>query len=266
MFECTSVQRALLVGVLICLCAALIGLILVLKHYVLIGYGSAGIGFGALSLALAVGLSSIYVYIPIVVIALFLIIFISQKKDVHGDVAIGVIATASLAVGSIITALTGGFNIDVYSYMFGSILDISHGDMVLSIVLSVMIILLYLLYYNRLFMITYDKWYAKACGINVTFYQFLISFLTALTVVLGMKIMGTLLISSLIIFPALIARRLVASFKKAMLLSAVFSVVCFVIGLVISFVIHIPPEASIVIVNVVVLLVMTVVSKLVKLA
>jgi zinc transport system permease protein len=115
-------------------------------------------------------------------------------------------------------------------------------------------------------MITYDKWYAEACGINVTFYQFLISFLTALTVVLGMKIMGTLLISSLIIFPALIARRLVASFKKAMLLSAVFSIVCFVIGLVISFVIHIPPEASIVIVNVVVLLVMTVVSKLVKLA
>jgi zinc transport system permease protein len=266
MFTYSFVQRALLVGILVSLCAALLGVILVLKHYSLIGHGLAEVGFGALSLALALQLPPLYVSIPIVVAASFLIMFISQKKGVHGDVAIGVISTGALAVGIIITALTKGFNVDVYNYMFGSVLAMSHDDVILSIVLSIIVISLYILFYNRLFMITYDECYAKACGINVTFYQFLISFLTALTIVLGMRIMGTMLISSLIIFPALISRKLVVSFKKAIMLSALFSVVCFVIGLILSFVLNLPTGASIVIVNVVVLAVVSIISKLIKTA
>lgn len=264
MFTYTFVQRALLVGILVSLCAALLGVILVLKHYSLIGHGLAEVGFGALSLALALELPPLYISIPIVVAASFLIMFISQKKGVQGDVAIGVISTGALAVGIIITALTKGFNVDVYNYMFGSVLAMSREDVILSIVLSIVVISLYLLFYNRLFLITYDETYAKACGINVTFYQFLISFLTALTIVLGMRIMGTMLISSLIIFPALIARRLVSSFKKAIILSAIFSVVCFILGLLLSFIINLPTGASIVIVNVIVLGIVTILSKVAK--
>lgn len=264
MFTYTFVQRALLVGILVSLCAALLGVILVLKHYSLIGHGLAEVGFGALSLALALELPPLYISIPIVVAASFLIMFISQKKGVQGDVAIGVISTGALAVGIIITALTKGFNVDVYNYMFGSVLAMSREDVILSIVLSIVVISLYLLFYNRLFLITYDETYAKACGVNVTFYQFLISFLTALTIVLGMRIMGTMLISSLIIFPALIARRLVSSFKKAIILSAIFSVVCFILGLLLSFIINLPTGASIVIVNVIVLGIVTILSKVAK--
>ena len=260
----TFVQRALLVGTLVSLCAALLGVILVLKHYSMIGHGLAEVGFAALSLALALGLPPLYVSIPIVVTASFLIMLISQKQGVHGDVAIAVISTGALALGIIITAVTRGFNIDVYNYMFGSILAMSAEDVWLSIILSVVVIFLYLLFYNRLFLITYDETYAKASGINVTFYQFLISFLTALTIVLGMRIMGTMLISSLIIFPALIARRLVSSFKKAIIVSAIASIICFVLGILLSFVINLPTGASIVAVNAVVLLLATIFSKALK--
>ncbi len=189
---------------------------------------------------------------------------ISQKKGIHGDVAIGVISTGALALGIIITALTKGFNIDVYNYMFGSILAMSRGDVILSIILSIIVIFLYLLFYNRLFLITYDETYAKACGINITFYQFLISFLTALTIVLGMRIMGTMLISSLIIFPALIARSLVSSFKKAIIVSAISSIICFILGMLLSFIINLPTGASIVTINAVVLVIVTIISKIIK--
>ena len=245
-FSYTFVQRALIVGLLVSLCAALLGVILVLKHYSLIGHGLAEVGFGSLALALALNLPPLYVSMPIVVIASFLIMLISQKKGIHGDVAIGVISTSALAVGIIITAMTRGFNIDVYNYMFGSILAMSKQEVILSVILSVIVISLYLLFYNRLFLITYDEIYAKASGINVTFYQFLISFLTALTIVLGMRIMGTMLISSLIIFPALIARKLVSSFKKTIILSAIISAICFLAGIILSFLLNLPTGASIV--------------------
>jgi len=259
-FSYTFVQRAMLVGLLVSLCAALLGVILVLKHYSLIGHGLAEVGFAALAMALALDLPPLYVSIPIVVVASFLIMLISQKKGIHGDVAIGVISTGALALGIIITALTRGFNIDVYNYMFGSILAMSQQDVVLSIILSITVISLYFLFYNRLFLITYDELYAKASGINVTFYQFLISFLTALTIVLGMRIMGTMLISSLIIFPALIARRLVSSFKKTIILSAAVSAVCFIIGILISFILNLPTGASIVGVNAAMLGIVSIIS------
>ena len=253
--------RALIVGTVISVCAALLGVILVLKRYALIGHGLADIGFASLSLAIALGWSPLYVSMPIVAVASFAIMLISQKSGGNGDTAIGVVSTGALSVGIIITYLAGGMNVDVYSYMFGSILGTTDADLYLSIPLGLVVIAAFILLYNRLFMVTYDEVYVKACGINVTLYQFFISLLTAITVVIGMRMMGTLLIASLIIFPALISKRLVRSFKSVVVASSFVSVICFLIGLVLSFFLDLPVGASIVAVNMLALLIAAVISK-----
>lgn len=245
--------RAIIVGVLVSFCASLLGVILVLKRYSLIGHGLSDVGFAALALALAIGASPIYVATPIVISASFVIMYVSQNKKINGDVAIGIFSTGALSFGIIITAISKGFNMDIYSYMFGSVLAMSSFDVVVSVILSIVVIATFVIFYNRLFIVTADEEFARAIGINVTFYQFLISFLTALTVVIGMRMIGTLLISSLIIFPAIIARRFVRSFKYLVLLSALISVFCFILGILISFFFNLPTGAGIVLVNIVLL-------------
>lgn len=245
--------RAIIVGVLVSFCASLLGVILVLKRYSLIGHGLSDVGFAALALALAIGASPIYFATPIVIAASFIIMYVSQNKRINGDVAIGIFSTGALSFGIIITAISKGFNMDIYSYMFGSVLAMSSFDVVVSVILSIVVIATFVIFYNRLFIATTDEEFARAIGINVTFYQFLISFLTALTVVIGMRMIGTLLISSLIIFPAIIARRFVRSFKYLVALSALISVFCFIWGILISFFFNLPTGAGIVLVNIILL-------------
>ncbi len=249
------VIRSLIVGIMISLSAALLGVILVLKRYSLIGHGLADVGFGAASLALALGISPLYISVPIVIIASFIIMAVSQNKGINGDVAIGVVSTGSLCFGVIITALTKGFNMDVLSYMFGSVLTAGNSDVFFSIALAAVVIGMFFLFYNRLFLITSDESFARASGINVTMYQFLISFLTAVTVVIGMRMMGTLLISSLIIFPTITARKLVNSFKSLVILSGCVSVFCFIVGIIISFAANLPIGASVVAVNIIMMII-----------
>lgn len=256
------VQRAVVAGVMISLCAALLGVILVLKRYSLIGHGLGDVGFASTALAVALGLPVMAVSIPIVIVAACLIMFWSQRSKTGGDTAIGMVATGALSIGVIITAMSSGFNVDVNGYMFGSILAMSKEDVIFSVILSIAILILFVLFYNRLFLITFDENFAKASGINVGFYQFLIALLTALTVVMGMRMMGSLLISSLIIFPAVIARKLAASFKAVAVLSVILSVVCFLAGLVLSFKLNLPTGASIVMVNLAVLAAVTLYHKL----
>lgn len=247
-------QRALICGIAISFCAALIGVILVLKRYSMIGHGLGEVAFASLSLALVLNLPEMYVAIPIVVVASFIILIISQKQGESGDITIALVSAGALAFGVIITSITSGFNIDVYNYMFGSILTMKTSDVIISVVLSVLLVITYLFFYNRLFMITYDEKYAKVCGINVTFYQFLIALFTALVVVIGMRMMGTLLISSLIVFPAIIARKITHSFKGMAMMSVAISILCFLFGLVISSLLNLPTGASIVVVYIGVLL------------
>lgn len=249
------IQRALICGIAISFCAAIIGVILVLKNYSMIGHGLGEVGFASLTIAMALNLPSLYISIPLVIVAAFLIMLISQKKGESGDITIALVSSGALALGVIITALTKGFSVDVYNYMFGSILAMNWSDVILSVILSVILIVIYMVFYNRLFSITYDEKYAKTCGINVTFYQFLISLITALVVVLGMRLMGTLLISSLIVFPAIIARKLTNSFKGMVILSAVLSVICFIVGIMLSFILNFPTGACIVAVYILLLMI-----------
>lgn len=259
----TFIQRAFICGVAISLCAALIGVTLVLKNYSMIGHGLGEVGFASLTLAVALGLPPLAVSLPIVMVAAIIIMIISQKKGESGDIPIALVSTGALALGIIITSLSTGFNIDVSNYMFGSILSMKRSDVIISVILSMAVFAIYMIFYNRLFMITYDEKFAKARGINVTFYQFLISFLTALIVVLGMRMMGTLLISSLIVFPAIIAKGLTGSFKELIIISGIISVICFILGMLLSFFINLPTGASIVLVYIVLLIITKIVNKVI---
>ena len=249
-------------GILISLCAALLGVILVLKHYSLIGHGLADVGFAASSAAVAFGLPVMTVSVPAVITASFIIMAYSQKKGVAGDTALGIVAASSIAIGSILISIKKGFNIDVSNYMFGSIFALSSADIIISLVLAVIVIGLFVLFYNRIFFITVDETFASASGINVTLYQFLISFLTALTVVVGMKMMGTLLISSLVIIPAATAKKISRSFKSLVINSSVISVVCFTLGMISSILFDIPTGAGIVAASVIFMLLTGVVAKI----
>lgn len=249
LFSYTFITRALLVGILVSLCASILGVSLVLKRYSMIGDGLSHVGFGSLSVAMALNLAPLQVSIPVVVLAAFLLLRISESSKIKGDAAIALISSSSLAIGVIVTSLTTGMNTDVCNYMFGSILAMEKSDVYLSVILSIVVLILYGLFYNKIFAITFDENFAKATGTKVERYNMLVALLTALTIVIGMRLMGALLISSLIIFPSLTSMRVFGSFKGVIITSAILSVICFFIGIVISFQYNIPAGASVVAVN-----------------
>lgn len=247
MFSYHFMQRALIVGVLVSLCAALLGVSLVLKRYSMIGDGLSHVGFGALAIASALGFAPLAFTVPVVVVAAVLLLRLSRSSRVHGDAAIAIISSSALAIGVITVSLTTGMNTEVSSYMFGSILSLSRSDAILSVVLSLAVLVLFVLFYPRIFAVTFDETFSRATGTRTELYNTLLAVLTAVTVVLGMRMMGALLISSLIIFPALSAMRVCRSFKAVVLCSAAISVVCFVVGITASYFLETPTGASIVV-------------------
>ena len=249
MFSHPFLVRAVVVGILISLCAALLGVSLVLKRYSMIGDGLSHVGFGALAIAAAMNAAPLQLALPVVVIAAFFLLRISENGKIKGDAAIALISTSALAVGVMAISLTKGMNIDLNSYMFGSILAISKDDVWLSAGLSLVVLVLYAVFYSKIFAVTFDENFAKATGTKAGLYNMLIAFLTAVTVVLGMRLMGALLISSLIIFPSLTSMRVFKSFRSVVVSSAVLSVVCFIVGITVSYLCNTPTGASVVMVN-----------------
>lgn len=250
MFSHAFVVRALIVGVLVSLCASLLGVILVLKRYSMIGHGLAEVGFASMSLALALGFSPLYFSAPVLVVASFVIMSASQKYGVSGDLAVGVASTGALAFGIIVTSMSGGFNIDVYNYMFGSVLAMNNADVAVSAIVSLLVIGTYALFYNRLCLIASDEDFARSQGWELSRYHFLISLLVAMTITVGMRMMGTLLISSLIVMPTVTARKLAPNFKTLVIASGAVSVAAFLIGLILSFLLNLPTGASVVASNI----------------
>lgn len=251
MFSYGFITRAVIGGILVSLCASLLGVSLVLKRYSMIGDGLSHVGFGALAVAGAVNIAPLEAAIPIVVVVVsaFFLLRISNNSKIHGDAAIALISTSALAIGITVATMTNGMNTDINSYMFGSILSMSESDMWLCIVLGAVVLAMFVLFYNRIFAVTFDESFAKATGTKTNIYNMLIAILTAITIVLGMKMMGTLLISSLIIFPAVTSMRVCKRFKTVMISSAIVSVTCFFVGIVISYIYSTPAGASIVLVN-----------------
>ena len=246
--------RALFGGLLVSLCASLLGVSLVLKRYSMIGDGLSHVSFGALSVALAMGWSPLKVSIPVVVLAAFFLLRITENSKIKSDAAIALISASALAIGIIITSLTTGMTTDVSSYMFGSILAMSREDVRLAGVLCLVVLGLFVLCYNKIFAVTFDESFAKATGVRVGVYNIVIAVLTAVTIVLGMRMMGAMLISSLVIFPCLTSMRAFKSFGGVVIASGIISMVCFLIGMTASYQFSTPAGASVVVVNLLVFL------------
>lgn len=252
--------RAFLVGSLVALCSALLGVSLVLKRYSMIGDGLSHVGFGAMAIAAAMNVAPLTIAIPVVIVAAILLLRISGNAKIKGDAAIALISTTSLAIGVMVISLTTGMNTDVYNYMFGSILAMSAEDVKLSLVLSVFVLILFIVFYHKIFAITFDETFARATGVKAGVYNTLIAVLTAVTIVLGMRMMGALLISSLIIFPALTSMRVCRTFKSVIINAAVISVVCLIAGVTLSYVAATPAGASVVLANLVMMVLYTIVG------
>ena len=262
MFTYPFILRAFVVGILVSLCAALLGVPLVLKHYSMIGDGLSHVSFGALAIAVACGWAPLPVSIPVVIVAALCLLRLTERSPLGADAAIAVTSASALALGILVTSLTTGMTTDVDSYMFGSILAMDRADVALSVSLSLAVLMLFLLFYHRLFSITFDESFARATGVKVGLYNTLLSVLTALTIVLGMQMMGAMLISSLVIFPALTAMRLRKSFFGVVLLAGILSVVCFCLGLTGSYLLSTPVGATVVLVNLVAFLLACLLSHL----
>ena len=249
MFQYAFMQRALIVGLCVAICAALVGVSLVLRKNSMIGDGLSHTAFSAFALATVLGLAPLYVALPVVIIASFFVLRLSQSKKVHGDAAIAVLSASSLAIGTFAISVSKGVNIDLNSYLFGSILSASWADVIMSIVLAVIVIGLYLFAYHRIFAITFDEEFAKSVGVKTGIYDAIFAAICSCTVVLGMRLLGSLLISSLIIFPTLTAMRLAKNFKGVVFTSVLISIVAFLIGLALSYALATPTGATVVLVN-----------------
>lgn len=251
LFTYEFIRNAFLAGIFISLGFSVLSSLLFVKDCTLLGHGLSDIGFATFSVASALNASPVFVSIPLMVLITFFIICFSQSRKYSASSLIAVFSTLALAIGIAVASLNKGINSNVYSYMFGSIFSVSTKDLIFSIVVNSFAVLVFSLFYNKILLIFLDEDFAKSRGFNIIFYRFLMSLLIASVTVLGIKMVGTLLVSSFMVFPALISKKMSNSFKGLVILSFVFSILSFTAGMLISFILNIPTGASIVFVNVI---------------
>lgn len=260
-FTYEFLSRALIVGALISVCAALLGVSLVLKRYSMIGDGLSHISFGALALASVVGVAPLKLAIPLVALAAVLLMKIGSKK-IKGDSAIAIISTAALAFGVMLISVSGK-SADLGSYLVGSLYAVSDSDMTAAVILCVAVIFVFVMFYHKIFSVTFDEDFSKATGTGADKYNTLIAILTSVTVVIGMRLMGALLISALIVFPALSSMRVFKSFFAVTLSSVAIAAISFVTGFALTVVLDgIPTGACITLINLVIFILMSVAGSL----
>ena len=256
------ILRAFFAGLIIAFCSALIGSSLVLRKQSMIGDGLSHVAFGAAAVATVLGFAPIEFSIPIVIIAAILILRLNQNARINGDAAIAVLSASALALGTFFISINQGTNIDLNSYLFGSILAITTHDLILCIVLGAVITIAFLLLRRQIFAITFDEKFAKAIGIKVDLYNTILAILCSLIVVVGMRMLGALLISSLIIFPCLSALQLSKTFRQNTIIAVILSIFCFIIGFTASYILNTPTGATIVLTNLIVLILCWIYNKL----
>ncbi len=248
----TFIQRAYLAGSFIGALCAMLGLFLVLRKLSLIGDGLSHVSFGAIALGLFLGLYPFYVAIPLVLAASFFILKLTEKAKMYGDAAIGIVSSLSIAGGVILAGMSKGFNVDLFSYLFGNILSISRQEVYLSLGLSLAVLALILLLYNDLFSATFDEEYARITGVKTGRINMILTSLTSVTVVLAVKVVGIMLVSALLIMPAVTALQIARRFKAAMLIAISVAVISVLGGITISLFLDLPPGATIVMLNVII--------------
>lgn len=258
LFTRSYVLYPFLAGIAVSLIAAIIGVSLVQKRYSMIGDGLSHVGFASLAISTAVGMAgSLWISLPIVTVSAVFLLRLRESSKMKGDAAIAILSTAALAIGTIIAQKSTGLGGDVCNYMFGStsIFAMTPGDFVTTVVFALVMMLLYLFFYHKFFLVSFDESFGKAIGVKVSSYNTLLAVLTAITIVIGMKMMGAMLISSLIVFPSLTAMRICKTYRSVTIASAVISVLTYVVGFAASIALSTPPGATIVIVDIVVFLI-----------
>lgn len=260
-FSYQFVWYALIVGVLIALCSSLFGVVLVLKRFSFIGDGLSHVAFGALAIATVMNLTNnMLIVLPITILCAVLLLKTGQNGKLKGDAAIAMLSTGALAVGYLIMSLFSGSGSvagDVCSTLFGSfsIITLSTWEVVLCIALSLIVIALFILFYNRIFAVTFDESFAKASGIHSSIYNLFIAVVTAVIIVLAMNLVGSLLISALVIFPALSAMRIAHTFKRVVVASTIISVICAVLGILMAILFSTPVGPTIVVCDIIAFLI-----------
>ena len=255
-FSYPFVRYALIVGVLIAVCSSLLGVTLVLKRFSFIGDGLSHVAFGAMAIAAVLKFTNqTVVILPITVICAILLLKGGNSSKIRGDAAIAMLSVGALALGYLLMNIfspSANVSGDVCSTLFGStsILTLSRGEVILCAVLSLVVITLFILLYNKLFAVTFDESFSRATGVNTSAYNMLIAVITAVVIVLAMNLVGSLLISALIVFPALSAMRLYKSFFAVSVFSAVFAAVCTALGMIISVLAGTPVGATVVAVDI----------------
>lgn len=268
-FSYPFVRYAVIAGILISLCAGLLGVVLVLKRYAMIGDGLSHVAFGAMAVAAVLGFAPMTVALPVTVAVAVLLLLAGEKQLIKGDSAIAMLSAGSLAVGYLLLNLfpssdTGSLSGDVCASLFGStsMMTLSNTDVWLCVGLSAAVIGFFVIFYNKIFAVTFDEGFATSSGVRVRAYNFLIAAVSGIVIVLAMKLVGALLISSLIIFPALSAMRVFRSFRSVIVCSAVISVVGSLIGLLCALLLSTPTGASVAVVHIIIFLVFTLLGKL----
>ncbi len=243
------IQKAYLAGTFIAVLCAMLGLFLVLRKLSLIGDGLSHVSFGAIALGLFLGFYPFAVAVPVLLIASYFILRLTERARIYGDAAIGIVSSIGVATGVILASVSKGFNVDLFSYLFGSILSISDLEVYLSLGLCVLVLLIILLLYHDLFSVTFDEEFARLTGVRAGRINIVLTFLTAITVVLAVKVVGVMLVSALLILPAVTALQLARGFGSAMLIATLDAVVSVLSGITLSFFLDIPAGATIVMVN-----------------
>lgn len=243
------IQRAIIAGCFMALGCSFLGVFLVLRRFSLIGDGLAHVSFATVALGLLLHAQPMLLSIPLVGLSSLLILKLNEKAAVYGDAAIGLISSFGIALGVIIASTAGGFNVDLFSYLFGNILSVSALEVWMTVIISLIVALVIGLLYHDLFAITFDEEYAEVLGIRVRLVNKALILLTSLVVVLGIKIVGTMLVSSLIILPAISALQIARSFRSSIALAGVFAVSSVIIGVFASYCLNLPSGATIVMVN-----------------
>ena len=256
-FSYPFVRYAVIAGILISLCAGLLGVVLVLKRYAMIGDGLSHVAFGAMAVAAVAGLAPLVVAVPVTVVAAILLLLAGERRLIKGDSAIAMLSAGSLAVGYLLLNLfpssdTGSLSGDVCASLFGStsMMTLSSADVWLCVGLSVAVLGFFLVFYRKIFAVTFDEAFAATSGVRVRLYHFLIAAVSGVVIVLAMKLVGALLISALVIFPALSAMRVFRSFRSVVLCSGILAVAGSLVGLLAALLLSTPTGASVAVVHI----------------
>lgn len=263
------VLRALLVAVLVAFCAALLGVSLVLKRYSLIGDGLSHVAFGAMAVAAVTNIAELYISLPVTVLSAVALLRGGKKAKLKGDAAIAVVSVSSLAIAYLLFSKfsTGNVSSDVCKTLFGasSIMTLSNTDVLMSVILALVVFLFYIFFYHKIFAVTFDPAFSEATGVKTQLYDMLLAGITGIVIVLAMKLVGALLITALIVFPALSAMRVFRTFRSVTVCSAVISILCAVTGILISLLVPgLPVGSCIVVANLLIFVIFYLISVILK--